>query len=382
MASITTQRARLSHINNRLPLPHLTVTSVSQQSHQRSGYSYSYSSALTLRAYSSKPNKGGKNTTRTNKPKPTSPSAANPFPDSVNPPPTTRPAEIAYVPSRAESSSTFKWLFAQGRAYLTFYKTGLKNVYHNYRTSLEVRRALGIPSHLPTVPDPRYFYKDGGQTTRTSRATFQLVHRAAHDVRRMIPFGLVLVVFGELTPILILLFGNAVTPYTCRIPKQIRDYRAMRMRRNLETELAITAELAAHGKSKALTDSRVPALTLLTMFARADWAEGKMHQWVMYACVIFGLAKSTTGVYGFKPLVNYVYRPRLERYRRYLRLDDQLIREGGGVQALTAEEVRIAVEERGGFVVPPGMEEREAEKPLRKWLEVWLAGSKVLDDKH
>ncbi|KAL4792287.1 hypothetical protein BDV19DRAFT_256424 [Aspergillus venezuelensis] len=366
MASITIQRARIPALNTRLPLPHLTVTSLLQQSQLCSRSSYRYNSALTLRTYSSKSNKG-KNT-RPPKLQPVAPSPVNPYPNEVNPPASTRPTELAHVPPRSEHSSLFTWLLAQGRAYLAFYKTGLKNVYYNYRASLEVRRALGIPSYLPTAPDPKYFLKDGGNKTRTSRATFQLVHRAAHDVRRMIPFTLILVVFGEFTPLLVLWLGNAITPFTCRIPKQLNDYREARMKRTAPIMKSFEEMFADRGRKETLEFGSRNQMQMLRSLTRDASPVKDYDSHCMEACVLFGLAKTTN----FESLAGPYYRQKLRKYIEYLLLDDKLINEGGGVWALNDEEVRIAVEERGGFGFPDWLSEHEADAVRREWLMWWL----------
>ncbi|KAL4951966.1 hypothetical protein BDW69DRAFT_185870 [Aspergillus filifer] len=366
MASIIIQRGHLSALNTRLPLTHLTVTSLLQQSRLRSRYSYSYNSALTLRTYASKSNKG-KNT-RPSRPQPVASSPANPYPNEVNPPPSTRPAELAHVPPRSEHSSLFSWLLAQGRAYLAFYKTGLKNVYYNYRASLEVRRALGIPSYLPTAPDPKYFYKDGGNKTRTSRATFQLVHRAAHDVRRMIPFTLILIVFGEFTPLLVLWLGNTITPFTCRIPKQLNDYRETRMKQTAPIMKWFEEMSADDGKKETFDFGSRNQMHMLRSLTHKNSAPEQSDMACMQACVLFGLSKTTS----FQSLAKPYYRPKLRKYIEYLILDDKLIKEGGGVMALNDEEVRIAVEERGGFGFPDWLSEHEANGVRREWLKWWL----------
>jgi hypothetical protein len=69
-----------------------------------------------------------------------------------------------------------------------------------------------------------------------------------------------------------------------------------------------------------------------------------------------------------------IYRPRLARHLEYLAIDDGMIRAGGGVRAMNAAEVRIAVEERGGVDVSASAKDRShAENVERRWLEQWLA---------
>ncbi|KAF7173909.1 hypothetical protein CNMCM5623_006146 [Aspergillus felis] len=184
----------------------------------------------------------------------------------------------------------------------------------------------------------------------------------------MIPFSLILIVCGELTPLAVLVLGNAVTPFTCRVPQQIKKARLQRAARK-------RAALAAH-QAQSRGSVTGPAagsdaeLELLAReFAHAGWVEKASAQEILQACAALGLVRTHT-----RPpaLVSWLYRPRLRRYVEYLALDDELIRQGGGVPAMEAAEVSIAVEERGGVGVADGKESWEAEREERRWLQRWL----------
>ncbi|GAQ04849.1 hypothetical protein ALT_2170 [Aspergillus lentulus] len=313
----------------------------------------------------------------------TSSTATTSLANDVNPPPSTRPADLNLpepVSASAGPADKLKRYVALGRAYLSFYKTGLKNVYHNYRASLPLRRSLGLPVYLPISPPPAPStststadgkttpFRTAVQSQNLSRANFQLVRRAAYDVRRMIPFTLILIICGELTPLAVLALGNAVTPFTCRVPQQIKKARLQRADRK-------RAALAAH-QAQARGSVTGPAAgsdaeheLLAREFAHADWVEKASAQEILQACAALGLVRTHT-----RPpaLVSWLYRPRLRRYVEYLALDDELIRQGGGVPAMEAAEVSIAVEERGGVGVADGKECWEAEREERRWLERWL----------
>ncbi|GIC86518.1 uncharacterized protein Aud_002892 [Aspergillus udagawae] len=311
----------------------------------------------------------------------TSSTATTSLANDVNPPPSTRPADLNLpepVSASAGAADKLKRYVALGRAYLSFYKTGLKNVYHNYRASLPLRRSLGLPAYLPISPPPAPStsstdskttrFRTAVHSQRLSRANFQLVRRAAYDVRRMIPFSLILIVCGEMTPLAVLFLGNAVTPFTCRVPQQIKKARLQRAARK-------RAALAAH-QAQSRGSVTGPAagsdaeLELLAReFTHAGWVEKASAQEILQACAALGLVRTHT-----RPpaLVSWLYRPRLRRYVEYLALDDELIRQGGGVPAMEAAEVSIAVEERGGVGVADGKECWEAEREERRWLQRWL----------
>ncbi|KJK67713.1 LETM1-like protein [Aspergillus parasiticus SU-1] len=265
-----------------------------------------------------------------------------------------------------------------GRAYLSFYKTGLKNVYHNYRASLPIRRSLGLPAYLPTSPPPAppssnsqsnkgTAFRKAIESVKLSRSSFQLVRRAAYDVRRMIPFTLILIVCGEMTPLAVLALGNAVTPFTCRVPRQLEKDRAQRVARK---RAALVAQQAATSGSVTppAAGSDLELDILVKMYTNLEWIESASAEEILRACAVLNLVKTHT-----RPSVLLsLYRARLQRYAEYLSLDDQLIRRCGGVRAMEGAEVRTAVEERGGVGVTEGKEGWDAERDERRWLEKWL----------
>ncbi|KAL4894323.1 hypothetical protein BDV59DRAFT_16967 [Aspergillus ambiguus] len=335
-----------------------------------------YLSALTLRPYSTR--KPSTTTTTT------AAATTTPTTSDINPPASTRPAPLdlpAALPSSAPTADKLKRYVTLGRAYLTFYKTGLKNVYHNYRASIPLRRELGLPLYLPTSPvfpppttatTPNGKGKGTGKqgSSQLTRSALQLTHRAAHDLRRLIPFSLLLVICGELTPLVILVLGNAVTPFTCRVPGQIAKHRRRRAGIVRAVLAQHTGRVVARNPSGAERD-----LDVLRGFARPDWVERASREEVLRACAVFGLT-GERGPWAVGPLVEAVYRPRLRRYVQYLAVDDGLIRGAGGVAAMEGAEVRIAVEERGGVGVVEGAEGVEegweAERVERRWLERWV----------
>jgi hypothetical protein len=284
------------------------------------------------------------------------------------------------VSASAGLADKLKRYVALGRAYLSFYKTGLKNVYHNYRASLPLRRSLGLPVYLPISPPPAPSpstsstdskptpFRTAVHSQNLSRANFQLVRRAAYDVRRMIPFTFILIICGELTPLAVLALGNAVTPFTCRVPQQIKKARLQRADRKRAALAAHQAQSRGSVTGPAAGSDAEREL-LAREFAHAGWVEKASAQEILQACAALGLVRTHT-----RPpaLVSWLYRPRLRRYVEYLALDDELIRQGGGVPAMEAAEVRIAVEERGGVGVADGKECWEAEREERRWLERWL----------
>ncbi|EGD94398.1 hypothetical protein TESG_01917, partial [Trichophyton tonsurans CBS 112818] len=283
----------------------------------------------------------------------------------VNAPATTRPAFLD-VPSKdnPQTSGTFSYYFALGKAYLRFYKTGLKNVYGNYKASIPLRKQLGLPAYIPRSPwTDTPASSAGGSTDASSltRSDFQLVRRSACDLRRMIPFGFILLICGEFTPLVVLAIGNMVTPMTCRMPKHLIKERGKR----IEYKIAAL---------QGLSDSQREVVAPSSLRGAKD-VHALSAEEVLQSCVVFGLSKRhSLSVPEFlqNMLVNGLYRPRLQRWMEYLAADDKLIKSAGGLDNMVAEEVRLAVDERGGVDVGMGLKEGVREAAERKWLAKWL----------
>ncbi|ERF76424.1 hypothetical protein EPUS_07304 [Endocarpon pusillum Z07020] len=169
------------------------------------------------------------------------------------------------------------YLFQLGKAYARFYKTGLKNIWSNYKEYRDLRRKLGGAEIHDLV---RY-----ASTPAITRREFQLHLRTQHDLKKLIPFGLVFAICGEFTPLVIVALGTAVVPYTCRIPKQVKKdlQKALSRTEDVErlspqkTEVGITPALGyAHGVDPlGLSIRETPVLgSLLQRF----WVEPKLKQ--------------------------------------------------------------------------------------------------------
>ena len=160
--------------------------------------------------------------------------------NSINPTPkqdlsSTRPAEIGSPdgPERDDggnvtTAARAKYLYSLGKAYLTFYKTGLKNIWNNRKEYNEIKSRLG-----PISPEEAALY--GGQPLNENdpqtvvptitRREYQLYLRTRHDLLKLVPFGLVFMICGEFTPLIIPILGSRVVPFTCRIPQQVQSDR-------------------------------------------------------------------------------------------------------------------------------------------------------------
>lgn len=214
-----------------------------------------------------------------------SPDLASRVPSGKNDLSSTRPAHLD-LPDRPNGeiggSVTLKsrgtYLYQLGKAYLGFYKTGVKNIWANYKEYRDIRRRLNgtdIHRSVKHAPSPAI-----------TRREFQLYLRTKHDVTKLIPFGLVFAICGEFTPLVVLALGTAVAPYTCRIPKQLkkdlqktlsRIEHVERMSLQKKDQVSVPRAIAyVHGLDHfGLSVREIPVLSgLLWRF----WVERKLKQ--------------------------------------------------------------------------------------------------------
>ena len=168
----------------------------------------------------------------------------------------TRPAklEAPEAPSPAQFggvvpvSERAKYLYRTGRSYLSFYKTGLKNIWSNYKEYQVIKQRLGGRSITDAA---KYGYSDGQPI---SRRDYQMYLRTKHDIWKLIPFGLIFLICGEFTPLVVFALGSRVVPATCRIPKQVTHDRVGTARRWLEPRIITSdgkADIAEREAEKA-----------------------------------------------------------------------------------------------------------------------------------
>lgn len=197
----------------------------------------------------------------------------------------------------------------------------------------------------------------------------------------MIPFTLILLICGEFTPLIVPIFGSAITPATCRVPSQISKERESASKRkylaltaHAEASAIVEAQQSQQASTTMPTAVQVGSeqeMALLARFASDAFARDADGSAVLAASAVFGIVKSHNPRLG-GVLMGPVYRPRLRRYIRYLEIDDGMIREGG-VKGMSGEEVRFALEERGlgdvASVLRRGVKGEDVE---RRALEMWL----------
>lgn len=183
---------------------------------------------------------------------------------------------------------------------------------------------------LDSLPEPLKQLKPYPDT----RAALILKSRLRHDLGRLVPLSLILLVCAEFTPVVILGAPNLkVTPLTCRMPREVEAIRGRdRVVRKRAREL--------YGKGEAEVDVVVGEVLRV---GRPRFVPGWIYPGVMR-------------------------KGKLERRLAWIAADDAMIVQGGGEGELVVEEVRVALEERGVDVLGKG--EEELRGLLRKWLEI------------
>jgi hypothetical protein len=253
----------------------------------------------------------------------------------INGPLTTLPPPLD-LPIRKEDQSLPSYLFATGKTYVTFYKTGIKNIYTNYKLSSPIQSRVSKSTLQQLV-----------SSNSITRSEYQLLFRNWHDIKRVPLFGLVLLVCGEFTPLVVIAF-TAVVPWTCRIPKQIDSDRRKLEERRGESFRELTS----------LPPSPNPGM-------KVEEAVEKLDKWQLRHINSSLSLSSSLWSWIFGP-PSFLLKRRVKAAISYLEMDDTLINRAGGVAGMSGEEVKIACVERGINVM--GMKEEKLKEFLGSWL--------------
>ncbi|KAF2433752.1 hypothetical protein EJ08DRAFT_551784, partial [Tothia fuscella] len=276
----------------------------------------------------------------------------------INPPESTLPAPLD-IPPREPNQNLFKWLLKSGKLYLGFYKTGIKNIWANYK-NVKPLRARFNSTQTPQLPPSRG--KDGKTTHQNlyakfalTRAEFQFLMRSRSDVSRVPVFALLFAVLGEWLP-LVVIFVTPIVPYPCRIPKQIRQTRE-------------GLEKRRHDSFRGITDGYVPNSKVM----RGEGEVKDLKQ--LNKGQLMHISRSLGLHFGVWDRISYGHFPpemllryKVEKWLKYLDQDDALLKRDGGIEELKGEELKLAAEQRGIDIL--GRKDDE----LRKNLQLWMKG--------
>ncbi|KAJ4388121.1 hypothetical protein N0V93_008726 [Gnomoniopsis smithogilvyi] len=301
-----------------------------------------------------------------------------PSPTAANPPATTRPAPLD-LPARDPDKSTFAFYFATGKAYLAFYKTGLKNIYLNTRLVWSLNAASGIPrDDDPSSPAAAAASSGGTFTTptttravgSTTRSTFILRRRWRYDVRRLPPFALLLLVCGEFTPFVVIAMP-ALVPYTCRIPRQIEGMQKKAEERRAASFKRLEENIRANrlgqegGRQPDGETSSTANKTLVTS-SKASLADAEAAAHIARSLNLISPLWDRLGLPD-AALTLLSTRRKVQRHLDFLREDDALLVQAGGVDALEGEEVVLACVDRA--IDTLGQSDKDLRERLRFWLQ-------------
>ncbi|KAL9099979.1 MAG: hypothetical protein Q9163_004588 [Psora crenata] len=273
--------------------------------------------------------------------------------EALNAPTTTLPPPLN-LPTRDPSVPFYKHYYHLGRGYLTFYKTGLKAIYGNFRLvqSLDLKRADS--SRLSPFSSARSIQGAVLDGTLT-RGLYHLMLRVRSDISRIPLFGIVFCIFGEFTPLLVT-FLSPVVPKTLWLPGQWEKARAKAKKRR--EDVSSGAGTVGGGPYRPLSEQEVESLdvsdadSVQRLRAMARWMDAYPKLWD----TLFGSMLPVSVVKG-----------RLRRKIRECQLDDFAIERDGGVAPLSMEELKIACDIRGLDVLE--MEEHHMRRELNNWLE-------------
>lgn len=270
--------------------------------------------------------------------------------DTLNPPTSTLPPSLDLPPPKNPYQSRITYYLALGRAYLSFYKFGIKAIYRNWKLTRQLRgRIAAAASHQQRQGDDEALLRSGA----LSRAEFLLLQRSGQDIRKIPLFVLMYIVCGEFTPLVVVAFSGMV-PRTLWIPKQVLRAREKAESRRAAVYAAIN-KLGSKPERLARTANQTRRLGQILGVYPAWWDRLPITpSW-------------------------FISRRVTERLR-LIDLDDCAIEQDGsrgdGVQRLAdGEEVLLAAEMRGLNVL--GRQDKDLKAILGKWLQARKNGRSV-----
>ncbi|RMD42279.1 hypothetical protein DV735_g2822, partial [Chaetothyriales sp. CBS 134920] len=271
----------------------------------------------------------------------------------------TRPPHLD-MPTKQEGQSLVSYYYAVGKAYLAFYKTGLRNVRSNWREYRELRAwihpftivaAARYGGQQWKTKKPVIDPATGVQTTSNhmpvphiSRREFQLYYRTISDVLKLIPFTFVLLICGEFTPLAILLFGNSIVPLPCRIPAQQRQamdasvdrFRQWKRHMHKLTSLNSSSSSSSSSNGSKLSSSAPKhAFDFNTPRLEHPWRRDMLFAYLVGQSRFARPLLPVMGSFYFHTVLHQ----RLTRYWERIFCDTILIRREGGFAALSPTDV-------------------------------------------
>ncbi|XPS91527.1 hypothetical protein M3J09_000943 [Ascochyta lentis] len=296
--------------------------------------------------------------------------------DKLNPPSFTYAPELS-VPARKAGQNYASYLFSCGKAYLTFYKTGISHT----RQTLKLAKAL----RAKLAEQGKGVSKDVAGNGILSRSEWQVLRRSKRDLLRLPVMGFLILALGEWLP-LVVIYLTPVIPEACRIPTQVeRTLRKLESRRKDRlTRIAMDAQrLQTRDRTPATDSDAIRLAAAAEGLLSPEKKIGKAGGMAMASAIVPPEASQELSLFHLLLLsarldchprildILYLTPPKWMLQRNvskklaYLTRDDELIRRDGGSQALDKRELLRACVERGIPVL--GKSEGEQRKSLAQW---------------
>lgn len=299
--------------------------------------------------------------------------------DKLNPPSFTYPPELS-VPQRKQGQNYASYLFSAGKAYLTFYKSGIKHTRQTLKLAKAIRARL--------ADQGKAISEDIAGSGLLSRSEWQVLRRSKRDLLRLPVMGFLILALGEWLP-LVVVYLTPVIPEACRIPTQVeRVQRKQEAKRKDRLQRIATHALRLQSLDRTpRTDQdgiRLAAAAEGLLDPRSK--EGKQGGVAMARAILPLAASNDLSLFHLlllsarldchpRLLDKLWVRPPKWMLQRavgnklaYLARDDELIRRDGGSQRLEKTELVRACAERGIDVV--GKSEQEMRSGLAMWYDL------------
>ncbi|KAF2794997.1 hypothetical protein K505DRAFT_324388 [Melanomma pulvis-pyrius CBS 109.77] len=269
--------------------------------------------------------------------------------EKLNPPQETYAPELN-LPEQKPGQGKLKWLFHAGRAYIAFYKGGIKNV----RSTASLAKSIRAKAQGRKEEDV------------FTRAEWQIVRRSKRDMLRLPAFGILVLLLGEWLP-LIALYITPVIPEPCRIPGQTKRSleKQEKRRRERQRRLGLDAARLVGTDRKPGIPRSMNAVPAVNSVGPEDVDRLDLFSLLALSTKLDAHSKFWDFVFLTPP--KSILRWDVGRKLAYLRKDDGLIQRDGGWQGLGKEEGKRACIERGINVLG------RSDQNMRNDLAAWFA---------
>ena len=296
--------------------------------------------------------------------------------DKLNPPSFTYAPELS-VPARKQGQNYASYLFSCGKAYLTFYKTGISHTRQTLKHAKTLRSKMSGQG--------KGISKDIAGLGILSRAEWQILRRSKRDLLRLPVMGFLILALGEWLP-LIVVYLTPVIPEACRIPRQVeRTLRKLEAKRKDRlNRIAMDAmRLQARDRTPRTDEDAIRLAAAAEGLLSPESKSGKEGGMAMASAIVPPSASQELSLFHLLLLSarldchprildklyltppKWLLQKNVSKTLTYLKQDDDLIRRDGGSQALDKQELLRACAERGIDVL--GKSEAEQRKSLAQW---------------